>query len=87
MSLVAIREYLKQRGQLSVQEVAIHFDITPEAAQLGLEYWAKKGKARVANGCGSECCSCGSDAVAKTIYTWVERAIPLKFYRNSSAVI
>lgn len=78
MSLVAIREYLKQRGQVSVQEVAIHFDITPEAAQLGLEYWLKRGKARQVGGCSSTCSGCNS-GTSNSTYAWAEQAIPLRF--------
>lgn len=78
MSLMAIRDYMRQRGQASVLEVAIHFDLSPEAAQLGLDYWFKKGKVRPLAGCDSSCKGCNKNANQQS-YEWVARAIPLQF--------
>ncbi|MBK8454578.1 MAG: FeoC-like transcriptional regulator [Thiofilum sp.] len=79
MSLMAIRDYIKQRGQVSVIEVAIHFDLAPETAQLGLDYWMKKGKVRLLNTCGSGCTGCSQVGANNQTYEWCGRAIPLQF--------
>jgi len=46
MLLGDIRNYLKQRGEATLQDVAIHFDITPDSARFALDYWQGKGKVR-----------------------------------------
>ena len=78
MSLMSMRDYMKQRGQASVLEVATHFDFAPETAQLGLEYWAKKGKVRLLNTCGSSCTGCSQVSANNQTYERCERAIPVQ---------
>ncbi len=61
MLLADIRHYLKERGAVLLDDVAIHFDITADAAQFALEYWVKKGKVyQQGVSCGSSCSGCGS---------------------------
>jgi len=86
MILSDIRNYLQQRGQASLNDIAMHFDTPPEAVKGMLEIWIKKGRVQrhLANpSCGSSCSQC---APATTeIYEWVgsvslqpgERALPL----------
>lgn len=69
MKLGEIRNYIQQRGESSLNDVAIHFDISKEAAKLALEYWIKKGKiAEQGASCGSSCNGCGD---ADESYQWV----------------
>ena len=69
MKLGEIRNYIKQRGDSSLDDVAIHFDISKEAAKLAVEYWIKKGKVQERGAvCGSSCGGCGS---ASESYQWV----------------
>jgi predicted ArsR family transcriptional regulator len=61
MLLADIRSYLKERGAVLLEDVAIHFDITADAAQFALEYWIKKGKVyQQSASCGSSCGGCGA---------------------------
>jgi len=88
MILSDIRNYLQQRGQASLSDIAVHFDTPPEAIKGMLDIWVRKGRIQrhLANpSCGSRCCYC---ATATTeIYEWVgsarvehqpgERVLPL----------
>ncbi len=70
MILGDIRDYLKQRQTVSLQDVATHFDLSDESASLAMDYWLKKGKVRVlaatcSSSCGSHCGSAGGQ------YQWV----------------
>ncbi len=70
MKLGEIRNYIKKRGESSLVDVAIHFDISKEAAKLALEYWIKKGKiTEQGASCGSSCNGCGD---ADESYQWVK---------------
>jgi len=71
MKLGEIRSYIKQRGESTLADVAIHFDISKEAAKLALEYWINKGivQTQVAT-CGSSCGGCGSSTEN---YAWVNQ--------------
>lgn len=80
MILGDIREYLKQRDTASVSDVAAHFDVSQEAAELALNYWVKKGKVRaVSAACGSSCDGCGSSS---GVYQWTDKPIPLTWYQK-----
>jgi hypothetical protein len=43
--LMELKNYLASRREVSVHEVAAHFDISPETARGMLEHWVCKGKA------------------------------------------
>lgn len=76
MILPEIRQYLRQRGQASLADIALHFDIDPDALRGMLEVWMRKGKVRkqlATASCGSSCNQCRSSATE--IYTWVESAV------------
>jgi len=69
MKLGEIRNYIKQRGDSSLKDVANHFDISQEAAQFAIEYWIKKGKIKAQGAaCSSRCGGCGS---AGESYQWI----------------
>lgn len=73
MILSDIRDYLKQRGQCTLSDIALHFDTSPEAIRGMLDIWIKKGKVdrRAATAsCGTSCQSC--DPAATEVYFWVE---------------
>jgi len=70
MKLGEIRNYIKKRGESSLDDVANHFDISPAAAKFAVEYWIKKGKVQQRGAaCGSSCGGCGSAAES---YQWVK---------------
>jgi len=78
MLLADIRRYLKQRDAVLLEDIAIHFDITADAAQFALEYWIKKGKVfQQGASCGSSCGECG----AGDSYQWrdADSAMVLSF--------
>lgn len=83
MLLADIRNYLKKRGEATLQDVAIHFDITPDSARFALDYWQRKGKIREkatrcsSGGCGSGCGGADGD---KQTYEWLQRDIKLNWH-------
>ena len=44
MILAEVRDYLKQRGQCSLSDIALHFDTDADAVRGMLGIWIKKGK-------------------------------------------
>jgi len=44
MILANIRDYLKQRGQCTLSDIALHFDADADAVRGMLEVWIRKGK-------------------------------------------
>lgn len=71
MILSELKGYVKSRGQVSLKEAALHFDVEPEAVRGMLEFWVSKGKisryindADCAGGCN---CSYRED---REIYLW-----------------
>ncbi len=73
MILSQVRDYLKQRGQCTLSDIALHFDTDANAVRGMLDIWIKKGKVekRSATGsCGTSCQSC--DPATTEVYTWRE---------------
>ena len=71
MILSQIRDYLQQRGEASLEDIARHFDTPPEAVRGMLETWMKKGRVqrhRAAPSCGTSCTQC--DPAATEFYQW-----------------
>ncbi|MEE9351422.1 MAG: FeoC-like transcriptional regulator [Thiotrichaceae bacterium] len=80
MMLGEIRHYLKKRDVATLSDVATRFDVSPEAAQLAVEYWMKQGKVKaVSAACGSSCGGCGS---ANESYQWVDKMTPVTWYKS-----
>ncbi len=80
--LSKIKEYLKEQGQASLRDIAVHFDVSEEAAQGMLEHWERKGKVRrmesasCGGACGHKCSSCPMQC--SMIYQWTDpEAVPL----------
>ncbi len=71
MILSDIRSYLADKGEATLADVALHFDITPDVARGMLEVWMRKGKVSrrmISASCGSSCSQC--DPAATEIYVW-----------------
>ncbi|HIO91682.1 MAG TPA: hypothetical protein EYG68_02425 [Leucothrix mucor] len=80
MMLGEIRDYLRRREIIGLQEITNHFDISPEAAKFALEYWVNKGKVNtIGAACGSSCGGCGS---AEDSYQWSDRGQVVQLYRR-----
>lgn len=73
MTLSEVRNYLKTRRMAPLQDIALHFDMAPDAARGLLEHWIRKGRVQrhQDSGCmtGSCCGGCGDDL--KEIYEWL----------------
>jgi len=77
MILADIRDYLQQRGQCSLSDIALHFDTDADAVRGMLAIWIKKGKVekRAATAsCGASCQSC--DPTTTEMYYWLETTPP-----------
>ena len=75
MILSEVRDYLKQRGQCTLSDVALHFDSNADAVRGMLDIWVKKGKIEKRSAtasCGTSCQSC--DPAATEIYIWHENS-------------
>lgn len=71
MILSQIKSYLRQRGEASLQEIALHFHSDPEAVRGMLELLLRKGRIscrRISGACGGSCCKC--DPATTEIYCW-----------------
>lgn len=76
MILSQVRDYLKQRGQCTLSDIALHFDTDANAVRGMLEIWIKKGKVEKRSAtasCGTSCQSC--DPAATEVYVWSESQI------------
>lgn len=83
MILKDVKDYVKSRQQVSLEDVALHFEAQPEAVQGMLDFWVSKGRLiRQTNTrcCSGSCCSVGKDG--QLIYRWNSRSadIPLKSF-------
>lgn len=73
MILSNVRDYLKQRGQCTLSDIALHFDADADAVRGMLEVWIRKGKVNkrsATDSCGTSCQSC--DPAATEVYSWCE---------------
>ena len=73
MILSDIRDYLKQRGQCTLSDIALHFDTDADAIRGMLDIWVRKGKVEkvsATESCGTSCQSC--DPATTEVYIWSE---------------
>ncbi len=73
MILSDIRDYLQQRGQATLADIALHFDTDPDAVRGMLQVWIQKGKVHrqmATASCGGSCTQC--DSASTEIYIWNE---------------
>lgn len=94
MLLGSIRDYVRERGTVSVQEVAHHFDIAADTARFALGYWQNRGRIQaLGSGCASSSSSCASEGSCgtkscgspetATLYRWIRGETPLRWLRHS----
>ena len=57
MILAELRDYVQARGEVSLGETALRFDMEPEAMRGLLDFWVNKGRIRkrMAAECGRGC--------------------------------
>ncbi len=70
ITLSGLREYLSQRRQASVAEMAVHFDASPDAVRGALGHWLAKGRARMLNA-GETCSGCGCGCKGEEVFEWL----------------
>lgn len=71
MILSDLRDYLRQHGQATLGDMALHFDTDPQALRGMLEIWVRKGRVEHSTlmpACGSSCNKC--DMASTEIYRW-----------------
>lgn len=72
ITLSGLREYLSERRQASVAEMAMHFDASPDAVRGALSHWLAKGRARKLD--RREICSgCGCGCKSAEVFEWLTR--------------
>jgi len=71
MILSDLKRYVKSNQRVSLNDIANHFDIEPDAARGMLEFWVKKGKINQSIS-GASCSSgCYCDyKVVNDMYEW-----------------
>lgn len=70
--LLQLRDYLQARESANLQEMAWHFNQSPETVRCWLGHWLQKGRVcRVENplGCGTKCQVCQPQLAE--VYRWV----------------
>jgi len=75
MILSEIRDYVRQRGQVTLADIALHFDADPDAVRGMLQVWIDKGKLHrqmATASCGGSCTQC--DPASTEIYVWSNAA-------------
>ena len=79
MILSDIRDYLKERSQCTLSDIALHFDTNADAVRGMLDVWIRKGKVEknyATASCGTSCQAC--DPAATEVYSWCEANISTK---------
>ncbi len=68
-----VKRYLSERKIAPLNDIALHFDMQPDAVRGLLEHWIRKGKVRLIaeEGCEGSCCGNCSEQHSKEIYQWV----------------
>ncbi len=71
MILKDVRNYVRDRGVVSVNDIAVHFNAAADTVRAMLAIWQRKGQVvRVTSGadCGSRCVQC--DVGRSELYAW-----------------
>ena len=71
MILSDLRDYIKQRQQVSLSDIINHFDTDEQAARAMLDIWIQKGKIHrkmATASCGSNCNQC--ETTSTEYYIW-----------------
>ena len=74
MILSEIRDYIRERKQATIADIAIHFDSDPDTVRGMLEVWINKGQIRkslLTSDCGTSCNKCNLSDIE--IYNWIDQ--------------
>jgi predicted ArsR family transcriptional regulator len=71
MILSDLKHYLAQHGQVTLRDIATHFDVEPDAMRGMLSPWMHKGKVRKVppRPMCAGCCQC--DPAFIEVYEWL----------------
>ncbi|MCW2479213.1 FeoC-like transcriptional regulator [Candidatus Symbiopectobacterium sp. NZEC135] len=73
MTLIELRNFVKQRQRVSLQEISQRFHVETGVVEGMIAIWVQKGKIssheNASGGCGG-CCSC--EKGLRLYYEWVE---------------
>jgi len=73
MILTEVRDYLKQRRQAPLRDMALEFGMEQDALRPIIEQWIAKGKVEKlpeGSACGGGCNSCAPQTIE--LYRWIE---------------
>ena len=73
MILTQVRDYLKQKGQAPLRDMALEFGIDQDALRPIVELWITKGKVvKLPEGsaCGGGCNGCEPQTIE--LYQWID---------------
>jgi putative ferrous iron transport protein C len=70
ITLSGLREYLSERRQASLAEMAVHFDASPDAVRGALGHWLAKGRARKLD-VGETCSGCTKGCKGEETFEWL----------------
>lgn len=73
--LIAVKNHMAKRGVTSLQELALHFQVEPDAMRSMLEHWIRKGRVRRQAACHHTAC-CGCNPAMTECYWWVDPEAP-----------
>jgi hypothetical protein len=85
MILSELRDYIKQRQQVSLADIANHFNSDEQALRAMLDVWIKKGrivKQMATASCGSSCHQCQSASTEYYCWAATKTTQPLTFNSN-----
>ncbi|PWW81066.1 hypothetical protein CR164_12250 [Prosthecochloris marina] len=75
MSLLELKEYLQNRGIVSINDLSVHYNASPETLEPMLEHWIRKGKLRKEtpdSSCGNKKSSCSCCTGNDVWYQWIQ---------------
>jgi len=73
MILIQVRDYLRAHGQAPLRDMALTFNMQPQALKSLLEHWINKGRVEklpAGSACRGGCSACAPETVE--IYRWID---------------
>ena len=69
-----VKRYLTERKLAPLNDIALHFDMDPDAVRGLLDHWIRKGRVRLHRdtGCNSGGCGGCGEHVDKDVYEWLQ---------------
>lgn len=83
MSLIDLKNYLRQQQQVTLTDLVNHFNTEPDVMRTMLNHWQNKGKVVQVhhhNGCGKGCNGCCQQTIE--LYCWQDESVPMIFKAN-----